>query len=162
MSDHNYGAALISEMLYPINALSLEREVANREYLVYQQNLRAHMNRHRESQAHVHTGAIGAQGFIDNGSKLREFDDLFKSSTYLPACQPTYDTGDVNVLAPGKVRVETRTQIEEAADPPIHLHCSLICTKETAEKTKQSRFSGSVPSDDSKHSTVCDCEAEVT
>ena len=55
VGNNNNGGSLILNILQTIEALLLEADIANRQYLINQQNIRIHIDCHGKSQTHVHT-----------------------------------------------------------------------------------------------------------
>ena len=63
---HNYNRASLGlELRDPVETFVLKRVVANRQDLVDEQQFRSGMDGDSKTQAHLHSGTVGANGIVD-------------------------------------------------------------------------------------------------
>ena len=122
VGDEQDRASLILERCDDAEALPLEVLVTDREDLVEEQHVGLQERGDREPQAHRHAGGVGANGPVDRVLDLGERDDLVEALTDLGAAQALDRPVQIHVLAAAEVRVETRPELEQRADPAVHLH----------------------------------------
>ena len=78
--DDKNGATFGLELGDAFETFSLKRVVADRQDFVDQQYFWSCMDGDRKAQAHLHSGAVGADGVVDERLKLRKGDDRIKPS----------------------------------------------------------------------------------
>ena len=100
-----------------LEALALERLVADREHLVEQQHVRVEVRRDREAEPHEHPRRVRAHRDVDEVLELRERDDLVEALADVRALQAEDRAVEVDVLAAGEVGMEAGAELEQRADP---------------------------------------------
>ena len=97
-----------------VEALVGEALVADREHLVHEQHVGIDVDRHRETEAHVHAGRVGLDRRVDELLELGELDDLVEAARDLLLRQAEHDAVDEDVLAAGDLRDESRRPARSA------------------------------------------------
>ena len=100
-----------------VDALALERFVADGEHLVEQQDVGVDVDRDREPEAHVHAGGVRPDRQVDEALELAELDDLVEPAVDLLLPQAVDRRAQVDVVATGEVVVEAGAELEQRADP---------------------------------------------
>src|SRR5262245_59156139 len=101
-------------------AFFLKRSIAHRQDLVNQKNLWLKMRGNRKRQAHMHPAGIMLDRSVEKFLYLRKVDDFIKSPIDLPSPHAQDSAVEINVLTPGKLRVESGANFEERPHAPIH------------------------------------------
>ena len=112
-------AALALEPLDALEALALERLVADGEHLVDEQDLGVDVDRHRESEPRRHTRRVVLHLVVDEVLDLGERDDLVEDPVDLLTGESEDRRVQVDVLAPGEVAVEARAELEQRGDAAV-------------------------------------------
>ena len=111
------GAAALLELADLVQALALERLVADGQDLVDQQDVGADVDGHGEPEAHVLAGAVVLDLVVDERLELGEGDDLVEVALGLAAAQAEDGRVQVDVLAAGQLAVEAGPQLQQRRDP---------------------------------------------
>ncbi len=117
VGDERDRLALLLEAEDPVDALALERLVADREHLVEEQDLRVDVDRDREAEPHVHARGVRADRQVDEALELAELDNLVEPAVDLLLPEPVDRGAEVDVVAAGEVLVEAGAELEQRADP---------------------------------------------
>ena len=99
-------AAALLELADLVQALALERLVADGQDLVDQQDVGADVDGHREPEAHVPARAVVLDPVVDERLQLGEGDDVVEVALGLPAGQAEDGHAQADVLAAGELAVE--------------------------------------------------------
>ena len=99
--------------------LLLEREVADRQHFVEQQDLGLEMRRDRERQAHVHAARIALDRRVDELLDLGEVDDGVELARDLLAAHAEDGAVEEDVLAAGQLAVKAGADFEQRADAAV-------------------------------------------
>ena len=67
----------------------------------------------------------------------------------------------INVLAPGQIRVEARANFQQAGNAATHAHAAAGRRGHAAENLEQGAFAGPIAADDSERFPLLDGEADV-
>ena len=119
MADEQDGAALARDVAHLAEALLLERGVADREHLVDEQDLGLEVRRDGERQPHIHAARVAFDRRVDEALDLGERDDLVELARDLGALHAEDGAVQVDVLAPGQLRVKAGADLEQAADAAV-------------------------------------------
>src|SRR5512147_787945 len=94
-------------------ALLLKSRIADCQNLVDNQNLRLEMGRYSKSQAHIHTGRIPLYRRIQELGDLCEIHNLIELPLDFRSLHPKDCAVQINVLTPGKLRMEPCSDLQE-------------------------------------------------
>ena len=159
--DEHRRAARPLEREHPVDALALERLVADREDLVEEQDVRVHVRRDREPEAHVHPGRVRAHGQVDEALELGELDDVVEGLADLRALHPVDRAAQEDVLASREVRVEAGAELEQRADRACDREPPARRLEDAREQAQEGRLAGAVPADDADGLPGLDLERDV-
>ena len=106
VGDQHDRAALVLELADLVQALALERLVADGEHLVDQQHVGVDVHGDREGEPHVHARGVELHLGVDELLDAGELDDLVEVLVGLRAGQAQDRGVQEDVLAPGEVGVE--------------------------------------------------------
>ena len=105
---------------HALEALLLERLVADREHLVDEQDVGLDVDGDGEAEAHVHARRVVLHRRVDELLELGEGDDLVEARLDVALGQAEDRAVEVDVLAPGELGVEAGAQLEQRRHPPAH------------------------------------------
>src|SRR4029453_2079233 len=111
-------AAALLELADLVQALALERLVADGQDLVDQQDVGADVDGHGEAEAHVLARAVVLDLVVDERLELGEGDDVVEVALGLAAGEAEDGRVEVDVLAAGELAVEAGPQLQQRRDPP--------------------------------------------
>ena len=114
------GDAARAHLVNLAHAALAKIDVADGQGLVHQQNFRVHIDSHSEGQPHHHAARISLDRLVDEVANLGEGFDVLVALVDLPGGQAKNGAVEVDVVASGEFRVESRAQFEQRRDAPIH------------------------------------------
>ena len=100
----------------------LEKNISHAQSLIYDQDIRLHIDSHRECQPREHTAGIGLHRLMDKLSDLRKGDDVIQFPPHLFICKPHHSPVEENILQPCIFHIEPGSQFQQGADFSINLH----------------------------------------
>ena len=115
MADENDGAAAAGHFTHFSQALFLERDVADRQNFIHQQNFGLEVRGDGKRQPHLHPGAVMLQRRIDEICDLGEGDDLVEFSVDFLLAHAENRAVQIGILAAGQLRVKAGADFEQAA-----------------------------------------------
>src|SRR4029453_17905191 len=117
VGDEQDGAAALLELGDLVQALALERLVADGQDLVDEQDVRADVDGPGEPEPAVLPGAGRLDLVVDERLELGEGDDVVEVALGLAAAQAEDGRVQVDVLAAGELAVEPGPQLQQGRDP---------------------------------------------
>ena len=123
MRNEQQGFSLGLKLADALEALGLKGLVAHRQDLVYDQDIRVHVNGNGEGQAHEHAGRVGAQGLAQ---EVAQYDGISVTAVSPSRVVPT----------PGTIHHKLVTGIDDPkGEPPILMaRAALLLASEPAAK----------------------------
>src|SRR5262249_21590928 len=100
-------------------AFLLKFEVADRKYLVINQDLGVKMRRHSKSETNIHSRAVPFYRCVEELLDLGEANDFVEFTADFGAAHAEDRPVQINVLAPCQFRMEAGSDLEQAGDPAI-------------------------------------------
>ena len=94
-------------------ALLLEREIADREHLVDNEDVGLEVRRDREREPHVHAARVALDRRVDEPLDLGERDDLVELAPDLVSAHPQNSAVEIDVLAAGELGVKAGADLEQ-------------------------------------------------
>ena len=161
MRDEDDRAAVPVEVEDPVDALALERCVADREDLVEQQDVGVQVRRDREAEPHEHPGRVGANRNVDEVLELRERDDLVEALADVRALQAEDRAVEEDVLAPGEVGMEAGAELEQRADPAADVDAAVGRLDDPGDDPQQRALARAVAADERERAAGVDLERDV-
>ena len=110
--DHD-GAAFVLELVDAVEALALERLVADGQHLVDEQHVGVDVHRDRETEAHVHPRRVVLDLLVDEPFELGELDDVVEARLDVLALETEHRRVHVHVLAAGELGMEPGAELEQ-------------------------------------------------
>src|SRR6266478_4372778 len=118
--DENDRHTLPLELLNPPDATLLEEDVADRESLIHDQDVRVHMNGDGKCQADKHAAGVRFHRPVHEVTDLRKLFDRGYSFTGLCVGEAENRSVEENVFATGEQGIESGAQLQERGNPPPH------------------------------------------
>src|SRR5207248_1670680 len=106
VADEQDRRATLAERLHAVEALLLERGIADGENLVDDEDLGIEMGGDSEGQADVHTAGVALGGRVEEAPDLGEGDDVVKLAIDLLTAHAKDGAVEVDVLAAAQLLVE--------------------------------------------------------
>src|ERR1700737_489191 len=121
MTYENNRAPRASHIAHLAQAPLLERQIAYREHLVYQENLGLQGCGDRESQSHEHAARIALHRSIEEFFDLRKTHDLVHFLRNFSTSHAEDGAAQENIFAPGEFRMKSSSYFQETSNPPIEI-----------------------------------------
>src|SRR5439155_6233198 len=150
-----------TQVLHATEAALLELRVADGEHLVDEEDLRLEVRGHGEREPHGHPARVALDRRVEEPLDAGEFDDLRKPALDLSALHPEDRAVEEDVLAPGELRVEPGSDLEQAAHAAADDRATRSRSRDACEHFQQRRLARAVASDDAKHLAFGNGEADV-
>ena len=144
-----------------LEALALEGLVPDGEHLVDQEDVRLHVDRHREAQAHVHARGVILHRLVDVLADPGEVDDVVELGVELFLLEAQDGAVEEDVLAPGELGVETGTELEEGRHLPRNRDRTLVGPQDPGQALEHRGFTRAVFPDEARRRALVDLEADV-
>src|SRR6478736_4264641 len=138
-----------------------ELAVAGGEGVFGHEDFRVDLDGHREAQPGIHAARVRADRSLEELADVGEIDDLVVAASGL-LLAPPHDGGvQVDVLAPGELRVEPGTGRDQARDPTTREHRALVRAHRAVDQLEQRRLAGAVETHQTDGLALLDLEADV-
>src|SRR5205814_2993508 len=112
--------------------------------------LRLKVRGDREGEAHVHAGRVPLDRRLDKALDFREGDDLVELARDLGAAHAEDRTVQVDVLAPGQLRMKARADFKERADTAVELDAPVGRLRDARENFQERTLACAVMADDAE------------
>src|SRR5262249_31745031 len=155
------GPALARDSGHLSEALLLEGEVADREDLVDEQDLRLEVRGHRERDSDGHAARVALHGRVEELIDLRERDDLVEPALDLPLLQTEDRAVQIDVLPSRELGMEPDPDLEQRADAAVDIRVAVRRLRDAGENLQQRRLACAISADDADHLTRHDLERDV-
>ena len=156
--DRRVGALDPLELL---EALLLERRVADREDLVDEQDVGVHLDHHAERQADHHPARVVLELDLGELAELGEVDDLIEPAAGLARAEAEHRGVDHHVLTGRQVRVEPHPELDERRHVPGHEDAPRVGAVDAGHALQQRRLPRPVAPDDREELPAPDGEGHV-
>jgi hypothetical protein len=155
MGDKENGA-ITRNLSNSLKALGAEGTIADSQNLVQNQNVGLHGGGHGEAKTHVHSGAVGLDGGINEFPDLSELDDVINPIVDFLFGESEQRTVHVDILSPRQDRIKSGAERDNGAYPPPGLDKSGIRFDQAVQHPEQGCFSGSISPDQAEAFTPPD------
>src|ERR1700693_410769 len=159
--NENDGSALGLKSVEPSIALLLECLVSDRQDLVDDHDLWLHVDRNGESEAHVHSGRVGANGRIDVFLELGEFDDAIEARVYVSLAETQQRSIEVDVLPSRVLRLKAGRQLQQSRQAAPDADLPPIRVENSRHQLQGGALAGAVRTDQAEGLTLLDLQADV-
>ena len=85
MGNHHNCCSVLPYFFHPSVALGLEKDIADRQRLIDNQNFRLHVDSKSKGKTHKHTAGIRLYRLIDKVSDIGKIQNILKLILHLPA-----------------------------------------------------------------------------
>ena len=109
----------LGDVAHLAEALLLEGDVADRQHLVDEQDLRLEVGGDGEGQADVHAAGVVLDGRVEELLDFGEGDDLVELAVDLGALHAEDRAVEIDVLAAGELGMEAGADLEQRADAAV-------------------------------------------
>src|SRR5204863_2806656 len=137
-----------TELVELLEALLLELGIPYGEHLVDQQDVWVDVDRHGETQPHVHARRVVLHRRVDEVLEAGERDDLVESLVELLLGQAEDRAIEEDVLPPCQLGVEAGTELEERRDLAVSLDTVAFGAQDVGHALEQRALARSVLADD--------------
>jgi hypothetical protein len=161
MADEQDRAPLLGHLLDPPQALVLESDVADREDLVDDQDLRLQVGGDREGEPDVHPAGIVLDLRVEEPLDLGEGDDLVEFAVDLVLPHAENRAVQVDVLAARELEVEPGADLEQRGEPAANAGRAAARLGDPAEDLQERRLARAVPPEDAHDLAGLDLERDV-
>ena len=118
MGDHEDRAPLGLHLAHPLEALALERLVADRQHLVDEDDVGVDVDRQREPESRGHARRVVLDLHVDERTDLGEVDHVVEDAVHVDLGEAQDRAVEVHVLAARQVAVEAGAELEQRRHPP--------------------------------------------
>ena len=148
VGDEHEGRPLQHHRPHPVDAPLLERGVAHGEHLVDEQHVGLEERGHAEAEPHLHPARIELHLPVDGVVELGEARRSRRTvRRHVLAGQTEQRAVEVDVLAPGELRVDARPHLDERADPAADLDPAGVGVHHPGQDLEQRRLARAVDAD---------------
>ncbi len=151
----------LGELLQPLQAFELERRVAHGERLVDDQHVGVDVDRHREGEPQLHPARIRLGRLLDEGADVGKRRDVVEPLLHLRARDAHDRAVHEHVLAPGEIRVESGTELEQRSDASGELDVTGRRRERARDELQQRGLARAVAPDDSHRFAFAHLERHV-
>jgi hypothetical protein len=162
VTDEHHRAPLGGDVAHLAEAFGLKCRVADGEHLVDEQDFRLEVCGDGEGEAEVHAARVPLHRRVDEPLDLGERHDLVELADDLLAMHAEDRAVEEHVLAPGQIRMESRTDLEQRADATLDRRTSRRRRRDAGEQLEQRALAGAVSSDEAERLAVRHVERDVT
>ena len=161
MRHHDDRAALALELLDAVEALALERLVADRQHLVDEEDVGLDVHRDREAETDVHARRVEAHLGVDELVELGEGHDVVEAPGELLARHPEDGAVEVDVLAAGELGVEPGAELEQRRDPAARDDLTAGRAQDPGDALEQRRLARAVVTEQADGRALRHLEVDV-
>ena len=119
MGDEDDRFAVAAELVDLVETLGHKRGVADRQYLVDEQDVGADVDGDGKPQTHIHAGRVALDRMVDKLLELGEIDDFFVFVLNLLSRKSKDDAVDEDVFPARYFGMEARSQLDEGRNPAL-------------------------------------------
>src|SRR5579863_3298333 len=106
-----------------------------------------------KGKAHIHPAGVAFYRGIDEAIDFGEGDDLIELARDFGAAHSHDRAAQLDIFAPGQLRMETGADLEQATDTAVKFDPSGGRFGDARKHLEQGRFAGAIASDDAEHLT---------
>ena len=150
VGDEQHRLALVPQAVELVEALLLERGVADREHLVDQQHVGVDLDRDREGEPDLHARRVVLQLEVDELVQLGELEHGLEPLARRGWAQAEHDAVDEHVVARREIRVEADAELDEGREAAVDQHPAGVGTVDPGEALEQRALARPVAADDAE------------
>jgi hypothetical protein len=149
------------QVLHEVDALALEGQIADRQHLVQQQDVRLQVSRDREGQPHVHAAGVPLHRCADEVADLGEGDDGVELARDLGFAHAQDRAVQKDVLASGQFAVKAGAHLQQATQAAVDESLAPGRLRHAGEDLQQRALARAVQAQDADVLTLADLEGDV-
>ncbi len=149
------------QLAHALEALELEREIADGQHLVDQEHLWIDVDGGGEAEPHVHAARVELHRHIDEVLEFGERHDVIEALLDLRSAQPQEHSVEEHVLPAGHLPVEADADADEGCHPTPDAHRPLSRTGYGGKEAQHRRLPSPVPAEDPDRLPLRDGEVDV-
>jgi len=161
MTHKQHGPAFLSHITHFPQTFLLKFGITYGEDLIDDEYLRLQMGGDGEGEADIHAAGVAFYRGIEVSFHLGKSDDFIEFLLDFRPGHPQDRSVEIDILPPGKLRVETRAHLQEAGDAALDCDPSRGGFGDAAEDLEEGALAGAVPADDPHGLAALDLEAHV-
>jgi hypothetical protein len=161
MRDDHDRLAARAHLVEALQTTTLKLGVTHREYLVDEEDVGVHVDRHGEAETHVHAGRVVPHRCVDELLDPGEAHDLVEPRVQLPLGESEDRPVEVHVLAAGEILVEPGAQLQERGDLPSGFDRSLVGTQDLGDALEHRALARTVLTDEPERRSLGYVERHV-
>ena len=139
----------------------LKRLIADGENLVGEQDLRVHVDRHRERQPQIHAARVVPQRAADELLDFGELEDVLDAALRLGARNAEDRRVHQDVVVRGQIGIEPGAELQQRHDAADADHAAGGRRDHPRQDLEQRRLAGAVGTDDAQDRAGLDAEPDV-
>ena len=152
--------ALVAHPVEDVEALLLERRIADGQHLVDQQDVGVDLDRDREREPDLHAGRVVLELELLEFLQLREVDHRVEPLARLARGEPHHDPVHHDVVPRGEVHVEADAELDERGQP-TPAPDPAVALVDAGDALEQRALAAAVASRDPEELTGLDRERDV-
>src|SRR5215469_11610087 len=161
MADEQNGAPTGCDIFHLPQTFLLEVGVADRQYLIDNEDFRFEMSCNGEGKPNIHARRVALNRRVEKFLDLREGDNLIKFTADFRAGHAEDRAIQVDILAPGQFRMKAGADLQQACDAPINCDPAFRRLGYAGEDLEESAFASAVSADYAQHLTALYLEADI-
>ena len=161
VADEEHRAAFVPEILHAAQAAVAEMQVADRQHLVDDQDLRLEVRRHRKRQPHEHAAGVVLHRRVDELLELGERDDRVELADDLRAEHAEDGAVQEHVFPAGQLGMKAGADFQQARHAAGEIDVALGGRRDPRQHFQQRALAGAVGSDDADDLADVDPERDV-
>ena len=161
MSDYKKSCTIYYKSLQSSIAFPLKCRVADGQSFIDNQNIRIDRYIYCECKADHHTAGVGLDRLIDKFTDVGKIYDLLKFIIRFFFRQSQDRRIHIDVFAPGKFWVESRTQFQQCCDTTLYTDFTKGRLERAGNNLQQRGFSRSIPADYSDALSTVNLEIDI-
>jgi hypothetical protein len=144
-----------------VEALLLERGVADREDLVDEEHVGVDLDHHAEREPDLHARAVVLELEVGELLELGEGDDVVDAPARLTRREAEHDAVEDDVVGGGEVGVEADAELDEGRQPAPDRDRPAVDRVDARQALQQRALARAVASDDPEELALLDLEGDV-
>jgi hypothetical protein len=153
---------MVRPLVDAVEALRLERGVADRQHFIEQEDVWLEMSGNREAEANVHPRRVVLHRHVDELTHAGKVDDSFELFCDLRTSHAEDRAAQVDVFAAGQLRMKSRADLDEGRQLPSDGNFTRRRRGHVRKQLEDSALARSVVADDAERLTPLHLERDVT
>ena len=122
MGYHEDRSSSLFDLLHFPVTFCLEKYVSDGQGLIYDQDLRLHVNVECKRQADEHTAGVGLYRLIDKIADIRKIQNILQLFIHLFPGIPHHGAVHIDIFNSGVVHIKPGSKLQKRGDLSLHVH----------------------------------------